>query len=127
MQPQRTEVDVPKMPTVPAAAEAGQPVSNVGGEDNNTKFLMAVFALAQICNLKGEEKPKSMRHNRCVAAEENILKVCDMYVPDAINSTHLNKVWEILDGPVADMLRKHKDEIFAAINVAVQTTQEGNV
>lgn len=50
-----------------------------------------------------------------------------MYVPDAINSTHLNKVWEILDGPVADMLRKHKDEIFAAINVAVQTTQEGNV
>lgn len=124
MQPQTTEINVPAMPTMPGTTEAGQPVSNVGGEDNNTKFLMAVFALAQICNLKGEEKPKSMRHNRCVAAEENILKVCDMYVPDAINSTHLNKVWEILDGPVADMLRKHKDEIFAAINVAVQTTQE---
>lgn len=127
MQPLKQEVDVPQMPTMSAAAEAGQSVSNVGSEDNNTKFLMAVFAMAQICNLKGEEKPKSMRHNRCVAAEENILKICDMYVPSGINSTCLNKVWEILDGPVADMLRKHKDDIFAAIDMAVQTTQEDSV
>lgn len=70
MQPQTTEINVPAMPTMLGTTETGQPVSNVGGEDNNTKFLMAVFALAQICNLNGEEKPKSMRHNRCVAAEE---------------------------------------------------------
>lgn len=108
-------------------ADNREQVSQLGREDQNMKFLQAALSLAIVDTLKGEEaelKKNSFRHNRLKNAEEVILRICDIYLPSGINSTALNKVWEILDGPVTDVLRKHKDELYAAVNQAALQTQE---
>jgi hypothetical protein len=108
-------------------AEIGSDVSVLDTEDRNMKFLQAALSLAIVDTLKGEEQDKkknSFRHNRLKNAEEVMLRICDIYLPEGINSTALNKVWAILDGPVTDVLRKHKDELYAAVVQAAQTTQE---
>lgn len=86
--------------------------------EREDKFLKSALSLALIDTLKGEEKPKSFRHNRLKNAEEVVLRVCDIYLPDGINQIAMNKVWEILDGPVMDVLRAKAPELRAAIATA---------
>lgn len=81
--------------------------------DKQKGFLMAALALALMATLESEEKPKSARSNRCNAAQDAIIRVCDMYVPDGINTVDINKLWEILDGPVMEVLRSNADSILA--------------
>lgn len=85
-------------------------------DDDKMKFLMSALALALVCTVQGEERPHSARWNRTRSAEEAILRLCDTYKPDGTNKTTLNKVWAVLDGPVTDVLREHKESIFAGVS-----------
>lgn len=85
-------------------------------DDDKMCFLMSALALALVCTVQGEEKQHSARWNRTRSAEEAILRLCDLYKPDGLNSIRLNKVWAVLDGPVTEVLRQHKDELFAGVS-----------
>lgn len=88
-------------------------------EKNNKMFLLSAFALALICSVQGEEKQHSARWNRTRSAEEAIVRVCDMYVPNGINEIDLNEVWDILDGPVLEVLNKHS-ETFKGVMICTE-------
>lgn len=83
--------------------------------DRETGFIMAVLALALVATLEGEEKPKSARRNRCSNAHDAILKVCDIYLPDGMGKAKLTDIFNVLDGPVMDLLREHREVLFGAV------------
>lgn len=127
MQQINTASNIPSMQSMHQEPDVTVSVSELGTEDRNMKFLQAALSLAIVDTLKGEEaeaKKNSFRHNRLKNAEEVMLRICDIYLPSGINSTALNKVWAILDGPVTDVLRQYKDELYDAVNQAAQQTQE---
>jgi len=115
---------IPCLPELHSSPTIRGTVPELGAENTNAKFMMATTALCLIESLLGEEKPKSLRANRCAGAVESILRVCDMYAPDAINSTFLNDFWQVIDGPVHDALKNNQHILDAAIAKAIQTTQE---
>lgn len=83
----------------------------INKSEDNKMFLLSAFALSLICTIQAEEKQYSARWNRTRAAEESVLRVCDMYVPDGINSLKLDRIWDIIDGPVMDVFRSHASDI----------------
>lgn len=83
--------------------------------ENDTKFMMAVLALGLIATLEGEEKPKSALANRCGSAHESILRVCDIYLPEGLESTDLSRIWQVLDGPVLEVIRQNQHAIYGAL------------
>lgn len=85
--------------------------------DREMGFIMSVLALALIATLEGEEKPKSARRNRCGSAHDAILKVCDIYLPDGMDKAKLTDIFNVLDGPVMDLLREHREVLFGALGV----------
>jgi len=99
-------------------------VPKLGEENRNMNFLMAAMTMAMFETMKVEEKPKSFKWNRLNNAVDVSLRVCDIYLPSGINSTALNKVWEILDGEVTDVLKRRANELYDAVALAAQTTQE---
>lgn len=80
----------------------------------NIAFLQAALAHALICSIEGEAVPKSREFNRCRAAHESVLKVIDMYLPDGFDETQLNKLYEVLDGPVTELLNSELEKFNAA-------------
>ena len=106
------------------ATNSGEQISQVDPQEQEYKFLMSALALALLETLRGEEKPKSFRCNRLKNSVETVLRVCDIYLPNGINQQSLNKVWEILDGEVLQVLKTHSTELYAAVSEAAQTTQE---
>lgn len=76
----------------------------------NLQFLQAALALALVCTIEGEAKPKSREFNRCRAAHEAIIKLLDLYVPEGFDEKQLNELWAVLDGPVTEILNKHIKE-----------------
>jgi hypothetical protein len=72
-------------------------------------FIMAVLALGLIATLEGDEKPKSAAANRCHGAHDAILKVCDLYLPEGINKPELSRIWDVIDGPVMEVINQHKE------------------
>lgn len=83
--------------------------------DRETGFIMSVLALALVATLEGEEKPKSARRNRCSNAHDAILKVCDIYLPDGMDKAKLTDIFNVLDGPVTELLREHREVLFGAV------------
>ena len=83
--------------------------------DDRLRFMMSALALGLVATLEGEEQPKSARANRCGAAHESILRVCGLYIPDGLNHNSLARIWEVLDGPVLDVIRQHKDALIEAV------------
>lgn len=112
------------MPTMLRGKINGRPIPEVAAEDRNMKFMMAGLALALLESLRGEEKDKTAAYNRLAGAAESTIKVCDLYLPGAINQTSLNKMWEVLDGPVLDVLRQHQHIFELAVAEATHKTQE---
>lgn len=94
-------------------------------EGHNVQFLRAAMALALIEDMRAVEKPKSARRNRCDSAAEAMLRVCDLYVPGAINDTCLSRIWDVLDGPITDVLKTHSAAIFGAVEEATGIRAEG--
>jgi hypothetical protein len=83
--------------------------------DNETGFLLAVLALALVATLEGEEKPKSARRNRCSNAHDAILKVCDIYLPEGMDKAKLTDIFNVLDGPVMQVIAAHREPLFGAV------------
>lgn len=77
------------------------------------EFLRAVLAHALICSVEGEAAPKSREFNRCRAAHESVLKVLDLYLPDGFDEKQLNKLYEVLDGPVTELLNSELEKFNA--------------
>ena len=84
---------------------------------NNEGFLMAVLALGLVCTLQGEEKAGSARWNRTRAAEEAILKICDIYLPEGLDKARLASICAVLDGPVRQAIERHATILFDAVEV----------
>ena len=80
-------------------------------------FCQAALALGIICTLQGAEKQCSARWNRTRAAEEAILKVCDIYWPDGMDKARLTTIHDILDGPVQAVFERHKHLLEDAVGV----------
>ena len=83
--------------------------------DDRIRFLMAALSLGLIATLEGEEKARSARANRCGAAHESILRVCGLYLPEGLDHNSLARIWEVLDGPVMDVIRQHSDDLISAV------------
>lgn len=127
MQQIDTASNIPSMQPMHQEPDVTVSVSELGTEDRNMKFLMSALALAIVETLKGEEaekKKNSFHHNRMKNACDVMIRLCDTYLPDGINSTALVKVWEILDGEVTDVLKRRSDELYDAVKQAAQQTQE---
>lgn len=87
------------------------------GVDRRRSFLQAALALSIICTLQGDEKQHSARWNRTGGAEEAIIKVCDIYLPDGLDKARLSSIMNVVDGPLADVIRRHADMLLDAVSM----------
>lgn len=88
------------------------------GVDRRRSFLQSVLALSIICTLQGEEKQHSARWNRTRSAQDAIARVCDIYLPDGFDHTRLSSIMDVVDGPLADVIRRHADLLLDAVVTA---------
>ena len=96
---------------------AKQLITEPAGLDRRACFLQAVLALSIICTLQGEEKQYSARWNRTRAAEESIIKVCDIYLPEGFDQARLTSIFNVVDGPLADVIRRHSALLMDAVSM----------
>lgn len=83
-------------------------------------FLKTSLAVGLISQMKGEEEVGNARWNRLNSAEDAILKVCDIYLPDGMNTARLATIYDILDGPVEAVFDRHWHILMdAALNERV--------
>lgn len=87
------------------------------GVDRRRSFLQATLALSIICTLQGDEKQHSARWNRTRGAEEAIIKVCDIYLPDGLDKARLSSIFDVIDGPLANVIRRHADLLLDAVEM----------
>ena len=85
--------------------------------DRHSGFLIACTALHLICTLQGAEKQHSARWNRTRSAEEAILKVCDIYLPDGMDQSRLVSIAGVVDGPVNDVIKRHAALLLDAVSM----------
>lgn len=76
------------------------------------KFLMAALCLALVGTIEGDEPQRTARWNRARQAHDPIIRLCDTYLPEMINDTALNKVWDVIDLKVIPVIKRNKN-IFA--------------
>lgn len=80
-------------------------------------FLQSALALGIVCSLQAEEKQHSARWNRTRAAEEAILRLCDIYLPDGMDKARLVSIWNVLDGPVESVFDRHWPLLMDAVSM----------
>lgn len=80
------------------------------------KFLNGVFALACIDTLLGEEKAKSARYNRVAGAHDSIVRVCDTYFPDGLNTAKLSALCNFVDGPIKEVINTYAADLEAIMD-----------
>ena len=85
------------------------------GYNRHQQFLRAALAVGLICSIQGEEKQHSARWNRTRAAEEAILRVCDICLPDGMDKASLFSIFDVLDGPVEAVLERHWPLLMDAV------------
>ena len=86
-------------------------------EDYNRmhQFLRAALALGLICSIQAEEKQHSARWNRTRGAEEAILRVCDISLPDGMDKARLTSIMDVLDGPIDSVFKRHWTLLMDAV------------
>lgn len=90
------------------------------GYNRHHNFLRAALAVGLICSIQGDEKLHSARWNRTRSAEEAILRVCDILLPDGINKARLSSIMDVLDGPVEAVLERHWPILEDAVSMVQQ-------
>jgi len=85
--------------------------------DRKRCFLSAVFALCAISSLKGEEQLKSARRNRLDAAEDAILRCCDIYLPGGLDMARIASICDVMDGPVNATIERYAALLFDAVSM----------
>lgn len=85
--------------------------------DRPSGFLIACTCLHLICTLQGAEKNHSARWNRTKAAEEAIIRVCDIYLPDGLDQSRLVSIAGVVDGPINDVIKRHSALLLDAVSM----------
>jgi hypothetical protein len=80
---------------------------------------MACCILSMICSLQGEEKQHSARWNRTRAAEEAAIRLCDIYLPDGLDKARLTSIFDVIDGPVDAVFKRHAGILMDAVQEAL--------
>jgi hypothetical protein len=88
--------------------------------DRNRAFLMSCIILSMICTLQAEEKQHSARWNRTRSAEEAAIRMCDIYLPEGLDKARLVSIFDVVDGPVSDVIRRHAGLMLDAVAEATQ-------
>lgn len=77
------------------------------GYNRHHNFLRAALAVGLICSIQGEEKVHSARWNRTRGAEEAILRVCDILIPNGMDKARIASIMDVLDGPIEAVIERH--------------------
>jgi hypothetical protein len=85
--------------------------------DRHSGFLIACTALHLICTLQGAEKQHSARWNRTRSAEEAVLRVCDIYLPEGMDQSRLVSIAGVVDGPLNDVIKRHATLLLDAVSM----------